>query len=402
MIEKSGFIDQIKNKIFAKEVEPIMIPGEIFDPEKELIDIRQLPHEERKEALEEYKEKLAYQKEGFAEMQVKLIELVRQNSDATFEELNDKALEIGYNFGFTENQQRIIQFILEQYMEKHQQIRELRKSYPDDKELFKAIFGREPKGDLEVIESPIILYFRLHNEVDYTVIRSGAYKDNRGITDEDIKSAIKSRGVNIQQININYNGEQMVLKNIICAEQARGIEFNFDRQATFRHEEQHAIENLLVDTKASDMMPFLKAQNDDERQKTWRGFLQDRCRRFQAYTKDEILAFLRGGNRKLKSIYEQLTCLSEKEGLYDFLTRFGETDREYVTKMPENFQPTALKILEDVYSRDNFNKLIKNGLNAYTRLVKGGYSKEMAINLLSTEPLVKWLTVTKRMLENKK
>jgi len=174
-------------------------------------------------------------------------------------------------------------------------------------------------------------------------------------------------------------------------------------QSTFRHEEQHAFEKLIVDLRADEVGPLFRAQNDEEREKAWRIFLQERLYRFHAYAKDELLAYFRGGTSKLKSVYLKLTRSQEENGSYDFLTEFGKIDREFITRLPfpENSQPEALKILEEVYNRDEYNQTIKDGLNSYARLVKGGYSKEMAINLLSTEPLTKWPLAVKRMLETK-
>ncbi len=400
MREKSGIFEQLRNKIFSKESEPPMVPGEIFDPEKELDEIKKLPHDERKQAVEEFKEKLAYQKDGLAEAQVQLIELIRKNPDASLEELNNKALEIGFRYGFTENQQQIIQFILERCIEKHQQVRELRKSYPDDKELFTAVFDHEPKGEVEVVEGPITLYFRLHDQDDF-VLASMSHKKNGEVTEEEKNRAKKFKGFNLRTVIMQHGGEKILLNGVICAENAGGHEFDIDRQLIFRHEEQHAIERIIDDSKSINILGVLRAKDDEERQKKWRIFLQSHFWRFEAYAKDEILACWRGGHSN-KEIYRRLSKQKENGGGYDWLTVHGAEEKNYISKFPDSFQPEALKILEEVYDRDNYNQTIKDGLNAYVRLVKyGGYSKEMAINLLSTEPLKKWPLVVKRMLENK-
>ncbi len=197
---------------------------------------------------------------------------------------------------------------------------------------------------------------------------------------------------------MRHGGKKILLDGIVCAENAQGHEFDLERQLTFRHEEQHALERIIDNPKSTDMMGVLEAKNDEERMKEWQLFLQSRLRRFETYAKDEILACWRGGHSN-KEIYRRLSRQKEKGGSYDWLTVHGAEERNYISKFSDSFQPEALKILEEIYNRDSFNQTIKDGLNVYVHLVKGGYSKETAINLLSTEPLTKWPLVVKRMLE---
>mgnify|MGYP001561247847 CR=1 FL=1 len=60
----------VQHHIQPKEERPTPLnPDGIFDPEKELAEIKAMPKEERKEKLQVYKERLAYQKDVLARIQ---------------------------------------------------------------------------------------------------------------------------------------------------------------------------------------------------------------------------------------------------------------------------------------------------------------------------------------------
>jgi len=152
---------------------------------------------QRLNRLEKYKEELIKQKEGIAEIQTDLENQIRENPDLSQEELMKTVLAKAPKYKLSENQLALFQETLNKYVERHRAVRETRKKYPHDKELFRACFGKKPEGFVEVIEQPANLHFRCDNLADYAWIYKLKFlepKQKQNITMSDIKSANKTAG----------------------------------------------------------------------------------------------------------------------------------------------------------------------------------------------------------------
>ena len=171
----------VKHHIEPKEEtsNPPIEPDEIFDPEKELSEIKTVPKEEKKKRLQEFKEKLAYQKEGLARTQEQLINVIRDNPDINWPELYGKALDLLTKYGANMQEDKVRE-ILSRYHWRHLAVKEAREKFPDDDKLFEAIFGRPSRGKIEVMEGPVTLYFRCHNTNDYALISKQTFLEYRG------------------------------------------------------------------------------------------------------------------------------------------------------------------------------------------------------------------------------
>ncbi len=154
---KEGSVEhQIEPKM--ETTEPPIEPDEIFNPEKELSEIKIASKKERKQKLQEFKEKLAYQKEGLARTQEELTNIIRENPDIAWRELYGKTLDLLVKYGADEQKDKVRK-ILSNYHWRHLAIKEAREKFPDENQLFEAVFGRPPRGKIEVIEGPVTLYF---------------------------------------------------------------------------------------------------------------------------------------------------------------------------------------------------------------------------------------------------
>ena len=78
----------VQHQIQPKTERPTPLkPGETFDPEQELAEVKSMPKKEKRKRLLEYKDKLAYQKEGLARIEEQLIKMIRDNPDMDWPEL---------------------------------------------------------------------------------------------------------------------------------------------------------------------------------------------------------------------------------------------------------------------------------------------------------------------------
>lgn len=376
-----------------------------FNPEEELRNIRRASKEERAEKLDKFKEKLSFHKEGLGQMQERLIQEIRKNPDASFEELYQMALQIGARYGMNEQQRETAKEILQTYTEKHAKIRELRERYPNDKDLYRALFGQNPKGRVEVITGPITFYFRCQNLDDYTRIDSQSFWRGTDITAKDRKEAKVTSGVSIATSLIPG------LEGAIIAENSSsmgGIGYAFKSLSGFHsihpHEEQHAIKRLFSDkvVEHSTLERLESATTDKERERALKSYLRHRRQDyFENRAKGEILAYFKGGNDSAQTIVEILIKPQEKQGLYDFLA----DDEDYIKnrlagKLGSQFQNLIDKAVNEVY-RVEYKQLLKDATRAIWQLKKTGHSTDKAISILIHEPLSKWKKAVERLIEKK-
>ena len=376
--------------------------GDIFSPELELKKIRQAPREEQPQLLQEFKEKLAYQKEGLANIQEQVIQKVRENPDASLEQLYGWTSDLGKKYGLTDEQKGVARDLLKTYSEKHLNIRNIRQKYPDDKKLYQAMFGHEPKGKIEVVEGPATLSFRCHNLEDYATIYSQKFLSGVGLERRDLDIADMSGGASISSSNIPG------LEGTITAVNLPRAYTQKDADQIEKHEEQHAIKKLFGDRiqHRTAFSRLLDASNEGERELALKGLLRNRRERIaDERARDEILAYFKGGNRDSQGTLQELTKSGEKGGLYDYLKLdkqdvLKEADGWLKTYGPERFgeefKPKVEKAAEEVYGKE-YQDLLKEGIQAVQTLTKKGYTKEETMALLIQEPLSRWDKVVKRL-----
>ena len=291
-------LDEEKAKVPISE-------GEMFFPELELKDIKALPPKERKEALDKWKEKYAYQKEGFAKMQEDFVSKIRENPDITLEDLNKNLEAWGVKYGFTPQQKKIAEGILEEYKEKHDAVSKYRKEYPEDEKLFEVMFGVKPQGKVEIIEGPLTLYIKCHHIEDYAFIGTNAFMSGRSLTSEDVDRASNTTGVSVAVSLVPELTETIIVKKAI------GIIPDKDYDRTFVHEEQHAIKRLFkeIPLRENFFADFMEgAMNDDDEKikNTLSRFFRSFREKGEIKAKGEIFSYL-------KSRYNDVVDKSKKE-----------------------------------------------------------------------------------------
>jgi len=395
-------IKQTKERITAliapeKESEPVITPGEIFDPEAALKRVRKFPKKEQSQELKEFKEKLAYQKEGLARIQEQLIIAIRKNPDASTGQLYEIVRDFGPRYGLTEAQKETAKSMLQTYVEKHKRVREIRGQCPDDDDLWFALFGNIPRGRIEVIEGPMTLYFRCHDIVDYGLIYSQSFLQNRQITQEDERVANMSGGVSV--------GTSLAkgLDGTIIAENAEGRPFEGYAKGTFLHEEQHAMKKLFREelTKNNALQELKASKTDEEREAAMRHYFQWLRHNEEGRAKDEIFAFLKDGFHSPQDTLKYLTESKEEGGLYDYFANEEEGLIQFlVPKLGEKHKPLIQKTVQQVFVTE-YRKFLEDGIGAFTALREEGYSQEQTIALLIKEPLTKWEKVVRRLLKAK-
>jgi len=383
-----------------------------FDPEVELKNIRQGDKEAQNARLEKYKNELIKQKEGIAEIQTDLENQIRKNPDLSQEELIKTVLAKAPKYKLSENQLALFQETLNKYVERHQAVREARKKYPRDKELFKACFGKEPTGFVEIMERPANLHFRCDNLTDYAWIYKLKFsepKQKQNITMSDIKSADKtggfflSRSCLLPSLNYAITVEKTGLQTTNRPKSERII----------KHEEQHSIYKLFKEQRLRNSIERILTEpeirekiNQELRDKKSPKILVDYLRTiredFENFAKNEILAFYKSGDPFFRAIDHLLM----PRGLLDYFYQ----NKEYIHKILQNrLTPETVKrhkkeierILKQVFV-DEYHQELFDNVYAIRALEKMGKSRNEIIYLLITEPLSRWSKLVERIKTAKK
>lgn len=387
--------------------EPPIKYGEIFDPEREIRDILKVPKEQRRQKLTEFKEKLTFQKVGLARAQDLLIDEIRHKPNGKTEDFYEMAIEMGTEFGMNETQKKETKEILERYEKQHNAIEKVRKEFPGDKELFRGLFHKAPKGKIEVLVGPVSLYFKCYDFEDYMTVffheRMKGSGKKRDFTEEEKKEAMESKGINVPSSSYPDIGWA------IMAENASGVgnssQSDEESKQIFTHEEQHTIksffekEELLDPNHPSSLFPirkrFLDAETEKEKEKVLEEYFRAFRHNAEEYAKDEILAYYKDG--RLPVVYERLSASKEEDGDYDYLAEPKKIDYLWM-KATDEVRALSKRVRDRVLIKE-YKETLASGVESIRKMEAGGYDKEEIIALLTHEPLSKWKKAVDRVLE---
>ncbi len=371
----------------------------------ELWNIKGAPKEYRELLMHRLKERLNRRIEGIAEIQDAVMSAIRKNPEIPKEDLVKAIKNSGSRYGMTNEQKELAEHLVDLYELKHARVREIREEYPNDRDLFRVLFGKNPAGKIEIVEGPMTLYVRCADIDDYALIHSQKFLKGETVQAADREIAGKSTGSHISTSLISG------LEGTITAENSGPAGFMekgfIDSENTHRHEEQHAvweifnheIEMLLIDERLENA-----AATDVEKELALKNLLKFGRQGIDYRTSNEILAYCIGG-RDPGEIYASLTQRAAEGGLYEYFDdRERSETKQWVRKSlpnklgktPEDFEKLLDKAVEEVYV-DEYRKLIKSGIESFEKLVAWGYSKEKAVSVLIHEPLSRWAKVVNRL-----
>lgn len=394
---------------------PPIAEGEIFDPEKEIGIIKKLPRENKRAAVAEFRDKLAFQKEGLAMTQEMIIKVIRKSPDASPDELYEYVVKAAEFFGFTEKQKKFSKKILEKYAEKHRFIKDLRRNFSDDIKFFEEAFGRKPLGKIEVVEGPISICFRVYDEKDFAYIYSGAFIKKRSPTKKEILESESSGGFLLEE-----NGAPK-LKGVIFIEKVDAdCDFIEDSREIFFHEERHIINSLFHNkpingaeyaveyaNNVGRVLTRLKmADSDIEKESAIRQYFMIISKDFEDMAKNEIIAYFFEYNDLddylSKKIFLDLTVSRKDGGIYDYYAMEKANIRKYIFKIitkiiGKRYLSSVKKIAEKVFV-DEYRSVIREAVDSIKSLYDKKYSKEQIIAMMQTEDLRKWKKVADRLL----
>ncbi len=392
---------------------PIGYPKQ-FNPKQEIQNAFQVGVELRPIAVTEFKQNLAYQKEGVAVMQTYLIEKITKNPEISYVELMLAAGVFRGVLGLTDEQFDLLRHTIDRYIVRHDELISIMKRYEIEKDpmktMFRDFFGTFPKGIIEVTIGPVAFNFYCHNEADF--ITAASYDDyHQGflpakLSDHERLSLNRSFGIFIPYAPIS---EGRLTNAIILIKMSANTD-EPSIQKTVIHEEEHAAREFLQTvfigyyarktTSSKNVYPTVEKDLDTPKRrlivvKKINSELADSRRIAEDEVKSEIQAFFKEG----ESADRILTILRTRENGYDFFSKYWRRAivRDYVNLFGARFKPDITKAISDMEIK--YRSHILQSLHALKTLVQHGFSRDKAVNFLSEAPLDKWEKEVRRLLE---
>lgn len=361
----------------------------IFSPEKELAKIRNLPKEQKQEALKDYKEKLARQREGLAACSLFIERLILFNNDVPKEELIRWVERFSGSYGFDDRQKQIFVQAIDKYFEQRKKALDFRKKFPNDYDLVRELTGLNLTGreNIRVSVGPMTI------DIEADAFTSGRLYERvtgKPVIDFYVLGfAGESKGVYYIVLNKDTRLLRMAGTSL---ENTRWHEYTHQKNKLFKiiFENQGPLSSLNYS-----MLIYYAVERDPQVKKT---ILEDFFylhRKFAlAHAKNEIISCLQDFRRKnLSNLRSQLEYIffQQDNSPYDYLAYLRNIN---IFKNDQFYQETMQRMLVKEY-----REIIEKAVDSLIELVsKGKYSIKEAVALLIDKSLEDWPKTVKRLL----
>lgn len=356
----------------------------VFSPEVELARIRSLPKDQKREAVDKFKENLAAQREALASCRVFIERCIEFNHDVPREKLVGLIEKFGAQYGFTDEQKQISEGLVDGYYTNRKKVLEIRERLPENRDLVNGLTGInfDKTSKFDVSTGPM--------SVDISCDGFDAGRIFQNSKDVLVSLpyggfAAKSQQEDVMFIVLNksklsrwssWENPKYVLPHEWEHQKNRLFREVFDKQ-TDQWEE-----NSIFSQYESEQDPKLKQELLESY------FRLKRQEAFQ-HAKDEIIAMKKD---KRPHTYE---IFSRQDGSpYDYLS--------YIRNWEDKKNDLGWREMSQKVLIDEYKDIIESAVESFDNLVKqGGYTQEEVIAMFADKPLPEWTKTARRLLEQK-
>src|SRR3989304_774097 len=386
--------EKIPNFIEAKN-EYLGLP---FDPLREFEKLKQTPKKERRHAVGAFKERLMAQREESAMAEDELLAVFRKNPDDSNANILSSVNKRIAGHGLSEAEQKFYRDTAEEMIARRILLKKIRKENPENRQLFKKLFGFSPAGAIRIEVGPLNLRVIIETLNDFARIRGGGYLKNRPSTKREREDAVFIGGHTLNSTHVPGLDHAVILIN--RSEQTKEIMEEADVNMSYRgilaHEEQHVVNEFITEKKIAAYLggiAHLEAGGTDG-ELIKAALLLTRKYEIEWKFKNEVLAFVRGGTR-FDDIKEQLL---DDRGAYSTDYCFAVVRRGLKRALGDSFagQKDLIELLIKKILGSELRRIKKRALDAVEALWKQGLSREHIVSLLQSEPLFRWPNFARR------
>jgi hypothetical protein len=394
--------ETILNKI-AKKIEssnPFKSgdPEGSFNQEVEFQKLKELHGEEGLKKVEEFKEKLRFQKEGLAAIQSKIWPYIKMTHNVSVEAMQDLIKDDLEKYNFNRRILKDIKHSLENINKRAQLIKEAcadcydENGKLDKKKLFQKLFYRLPEGDLKLEVNNLAIDFILENPKDFAYIGSSNYKKRKNVVKDDVKKVSGAAGYNLS----DYSNVKLGLRGALLIEDPDSFKDQKTHKAFKDHEEMHAFNSLFLNAYI-DNKKFYNIDNSDK---------QFGVKKYKDLIKNNLGNLDRWEKRKMKNILIEVNPAIESNIKDEIVSYFKQGISSKETSLNLLRKDTAydygfgygkhLYDSPDKKLRKEYLGMVVNGIIAFRMLLDQGYSYNAVHAVLFNEPLASWLKVAQR------
>lgn len=387
----------------------------VFSPSEEVQKLWTVPREQRREAVSVFKDKLARQREAWALCRTNIEERIEANPDLPREEMVRIIREFSSHYGFADSHVKVAESLIDDYMEMHRRVNEVREQCPDNIVLINHLTGMKftqaDAEDFEITFGPMAVEIscpgfnagRIYEKSKDPVVgfKYGGFASTSGGGTPTYYIVVNNDAVHDHYREEIVPHEREHQKNRLLNPKLYGIsdvrddvreQLNRGVLGFLRHQVGEKVLGLERNFEGE---VFQKYESEKDPQK--KAFLLAEYMRLKRESgfnraKDEIIAYFAGG-RQITGFDVYFYFLSQDGGPYDYLKKIRDRDKKKDDPM---WQETAQSVLVDEYSH-----IIITAVDAFNQLVRSGYSKSVVIAMLTDKRLAEWPKTAKRLLEQK-
>ena len=370
--------DELLSVDFREQILDNSPLGGVFSPETELAKIKSLTRGQKKEALMVFKENLARQREAWAACRIFIERCIQFDNDAPREKLEAWIHKFGEHYGFSNEQKKIAERLIDGYYANRQRALEIRRRYPDNKALVSKLSGIkfDSAAEFDVSIGPM--------SVDITTNGFNAGRLYQTFY-KDIVVSFPYLGFAVTSGSVFYT--------VINRDKRQS------EKATLTHEHEHLKNGLfqrIFDRQFRDYegkffyLRYAKEKDPQAKRELLEAFFRLHAQEAFQDAKDEVIAM-----KKDRASYPYNYFFFKQDGgSYDYLAKLMDREEK---KSDELWQETAKKVLVDEYRR-----IFEKSLVAFDQLEEGGYAREEVIAMLADKPFPRWPKTAKRLLGQRK
>ncbi len=337
-------------------------------------------------------------------LQTTMLQMVADGKD--FDAILDKLTEMAVELNITNELYFLLNKQTEEFVERRERIKDVTQNgnLPPS-EVFERVFGIPATGEVQMRISPFTLYFNCLYESDFAKLYSGMYLDKSRAEGAQLKDVVHIAGCLLGDVRdpqltwaVSLQNGTRTMKEI--------------SEDTFLHEQEHAINKIIMEPNLRNNIYFILLRNANEEGdelkivRLLNQYLRYERSKYEALAADEILARFKEGRSRI-STYNTLTRLRENGGFYDFFSNQEESFREQGkldTKhvLISEIGASRSDLIDDSIKRvmvEDYRKLLLQGCNSYVRLLGRGFTKDEVQTILRMVPLRQWEKVSNRLAE---
>ncbi len=383
-----------------------------FNPVEEIIKLRTVPKDQRPEAVKEFRSKLASQREGLGYCRIEAQKRIENNPNISREELIDIFNQFSEVYGFTEDQKKLAERIVDRFLQNRENIKRFSSETTGTKRTIQRLFDcdikKSEENEFQISTNP------------YSIRISTSKKNvnrlyNRGMDAED------ENVLGFAQVPSYINSKSNPSVIVVCTES------EYQDASVEEHEVQHVqngiIENALVTGSGSVsrlmsniaekrtlkekfehklVLGFFKFKKIAD-YPIWSTYLTMKEGEDKDLLLEEYLV-LRKNSALHRAKDELLAMFSEnqKRSSYDVFFKDGNYDYFKDIRGFGKYEGSKyLSMFEKICEKD-YQKVINSGIEAFNSLINFGYSNEQAIAVLTGVSIENWPKVVGRLLIEKR